>query len=253
MENKIWIAGPCVIESETLCEEVLQHTQSVIEHAGFEFVFKASYDKANRTSASSPRGLGVENGLSILKKLKNKFQCKILTDVHAVNEVEIAAAFVDVIQIPAFLCRQTDLLHAAGRTGKIVNIKKGQFMNPDNMGYAVDKVIDAGGKNVWLTERGNSFGYNDLIVDFRSLVIMKKFAPVIFDATHSVQAPGNNNGKSGGNVAFALPLAKAAAAIGVDGIFTETHPNPTEAWSDGPNMIPLNHFSDFVSEVSKKW
>ncbi len=233
------IAGPCVIESLELCREVAQKMKLVAGKLGYNYIFKASFDKANRTAGGSFRGEGIEIGLQILKQIKDEIGVPVLTDIHLPEHAALAAEVVDVLQIPAFLCRQTDLLIAAGQTKVAVNVKKGQFMAPEDMAYAVEKVASTGNNNVLLTERGASFGYHNLVVDMRSLPIMRQFAPVIFDVTHSVQMPGGAGGKSGGKREFAPYLAKAAAAVGVDGFFIETHPNPEVALSDGPNMVPL--------------
>ncbi|MFN3939345.1 MAG: 3-deoxy-8-phosphooctulonate synthase, partial [Chitinophagales bacterium] len=245
------IAGPCVIESEALCLEVAERMQAIALATGFHYIFKASFDKANRTSSGSFRGDGLEHGLRILQTIKEKTGVSLLTDIHLPSQAAMAAAVVDVLQIPAFLCRQTDLLTAAGETGKAVNIKKGQFMAPEDMRYAAEKVQHTGNPNVLLTERGASFGYHNLVVDMRSLPIMRQFAPVIFDVTHSVQMPGGAGGKSGGRREFAPYLAKAAAAVGVDGFFIETHPNPEVALSDGPNMIPLDEMEMLLQQLKK--
>lgn len=233
------IAGPCVIESLGLCLEVAQKMKLVAGKLGYNYIFKASFDKANRTAGGSFRGEGIESGLKILKQIKDEIGVPVLTDIHLPEHAALAAEVVDVLQIPAFLCRQTDLLLAAGNTKVAVNVKKGQFMAPEDMAYAVEKVASTGNNNVLLTERGATFGYHNLVVDMRSLPIMRQFAPVIFDVTHSVQMPGGAGGKSGGKREFAPYLAKAAAAVGVDGFFIETHPNPEVALSDGPNMVPL--------------
>lgn len=233
------IAGPCVIESLELCREVAQKMKRVAGKLGYNYIFKASFDKANRTAGGSFRGEGIDSGLQILKQIKDEIGVPVLTDIHLPEHAAQAAGVVDVLQIPAFLCRQTDLLLAAGNTQVAVNVKKGQFMAPEDMAYAVEKVASTGNNNVLLTERGASFGYHNLVVDMRSLPIMRQFAPVIFDVTHSVQMPGGAGGKSGGKREFAPYLAKAAAAVGVDGFFIETHPNPEVALSDGPNMVPL--------------
>ncbi len=254
----ILIAGPCVIESKSQIFKIAEYLKPYNEK--YDFYFKASYDKANRTSLDSYRGPGIEAGLEILNEVKEKFGYKILTDVHETWQVKKAAEFVDVLQIPAFLCRQTDLLVEAAKTDKIVNIKKGQFMNPADMKYSVLKVLKTKGCNevsfknakkygVWLTERGTTFGYGNLVVDMRSLVIMREFAPVIFDATHSVQMPGGAGGKSSGKREFVPYLSKAAAAVGVDGFFFETHYNPNEALSDGPNMITPDMLDSILKDV----
>lgn len=249
-ENKpLLIAGPCVIESEELCLTVAGEMKKIAAKTGFNYIFKASFDKANRTSGSSFRGDGMEEGLKILQIVKEKTGVAILTDIHLPNQAKPVSEIADVLQIPAFLCRQTDLLLAAGQTGKAVNVKKGQFMAPEDMAYAVEKIASTGNNNTLLTERGASFGYHNLVVDMRSLPIMRQFAPVIFDVTHSVQMPGGEKGKSGGRREFAPYLAKAAAAAGVDGFFIETHPDPSSALSDGPNMIPLAEMEDLLKTL----
>jgi 2-dehydro-3-deoxyphosphooctonate aldolase (KDO 8-P synthase) len=234
------IAGPCVIESEKLCFEVCAYLQKLCGALGLTYIFKASFDKANRSSAASFRGPGIEEGLQVLARVREKFQIPVLTDVHTEEQVEIAAKTVDVLQIPAFLCRQTDLINAAVRTGKIVNIKKGQFLAPGDMRQVASKATAAGGKMLMLTERGTTFGYNNLVADMRSIPIMREIGwPVIFDATHSVQLPGGAGDRSSGQREFAPILARAAVAAGASGLFIETHPDPDKALSDGPNMIPL--------------
>jgi 2-dehydro-3-deoxyphosphooctonate aldolase (KDO 8-P synthase) len=234
------IAGPCVIESEKLCFEVCAYLQKLCGDLGITYIFKASFDKANRSSAASFRGPGIEEGLQVLARVREKFQVPVLTDVHTEEQVAIAAQTVDVLQIPAFLCRQTDLINAAVRTGKIVNIKKGQFLAPGDMRQVASKATAAGGKMLMLTERGTTFGYNNLVADMRSIPIMREFGwPVIFDATHSVQLPGGAGDRSSGQREFAPILARAAVASGANGLFIETHPDPDKALSDGPNMIPL--------------
>lgn len=243
------IAGPCVTESEALCMQVAETMKYICARAGFDYIFKASFDKANRTSGTSFRGEGMENGLAILAAVKNKFALPVLTDIHLPEHAERVAEVADVLQIPAFLCRQTDLLIAAGKTMRPVNLKKGQFMAPEDMQYAVDKIRSTGNDKVLLTERGASFGYHNLVVDMRSLPVMRQYAPVIFDVTHSVQMPGGLHGKSGGERAYAPYLAKAAAAAGVDGFFIETHPNPAHALSDGPNMIPLSEMEALLLQL----
>ena len=254
----ILIAGPCVIESKEQIFKIAEYLKPYNEK--YDFYFKASFDKANRTSLDSYRGPGIDKGLEILNEVKEKFGYKLLTDIHETWQVSKAAEVVDVLQIPAFLCRQTDLLVAAAKTDKIVNIKKGQFMNPADMKYSILKVLKTRGcdevsfKNskkygVWLTERGTTFGYGNLVVDMRSLVIMREFAPVIFDATHSVQMPGGAGGKSSGKREFVAPLSRAAAAVGVDGFFFETHYNPDEALSDGPNMITPDMLKDTLKSI----
>ncbi|MDH5599433.1 MAG: 3-deoxy-8-phosphooctulonate synthase [Cyclobacteriaceae bacterium] len=249
--NPVLFAGPCVIESEELCIEVAGKMKEVAEKTGFQYVFKASFDKANRTSSTSFRGDGMGQGLKILEKIKSTFHIPIVTDIHESFQANEVGAVADVLQIPAFLCRQTSLLIEAGKTGRTVKIKKGQFMAPGDMQYAVEKVKSTGNEKVILTERGSSFGYHTLVVDYRSLPIMRNFAPIVFDVTHSVQQPGGAGGKSGGQREFAPYLARAAAAVGVDGFFIETHPNPEKALSDGPNMIPLDEMEAFLIDLKK--
>ncbi len=234
------IAGPCMAESLDVCRRVAEAAAETCRRLGLPYVFKASFDKANRTSGLTPRGPGLEEGLRRLAEIRDEFRVPVLTDIHEPSQAAAAACVVDVLQIPAFLCRQTDLLEAAGRTGKPVNIKKGQFMAPEDMGPALRKVEQTGNPRVLLTERGSCFGYHNLVVDMRSLVIMAGLgAPVIFDATHSVQLPGGQGGASGGQRQFVAPLARAAAAVGVAGLFLEAHPDPDRALSDGPNSLPL--------------
>ncbi len=245
------IAGPCAAESLDLCLEVAGHLKELSDKLNFSYIFKASFDKANRTSANSYRGPGLMEGLNMLNTIKTDLDLPIITDVHESSHVDEVAAVVDMVQIPAFLCRQTDLLVAAGKTGKAVNIKRGQFMAPADMQYAVEKVMETGNSNVSLTERGASFGYHNLVVDFRAIPTMRQYCPVIFDVTHSVQQPGGEGGSSGGQKEFAPYLARAAAAVGVDGFFVETHPTPDKALSDGPNMIPLKGMEEFLTEVLK--
>lgn len=248
------IAGPCVIESERLCLQVAASLKTTCEKAGIFFVFKASYDKANRTSGKSFRGPGAERGLQILAKVREEFDVPVLTDVHTEQQVAAAAEVVDVLQIPAFLCRQTDLIEAAARSGKVVNLKKGQFLSPQEMGQVVDKARAAGGKKILVTERGTTFGYNNLVADMRSIPIMRRFGfPVIFDATHSVQLPGGGGDKSSGQREFAPVLARCAIAAGANGIFVETHPDPDHALSDGPNMIPLKQMPAILTDLLKVW
>jgi 2-dehydro-3-deoxyphosphooctonate aldolase (KDO 8-P synthase) len=237
------IAGPCVIESEEHAIKMAEAISAIAREKKLAYIFKASYDKANRTSIRSFRGPGLDEGLRILKKVRDVAKVPVLTDVHEVGDVPRVAGAVDVIQIPAFLCRQTDLLIAAGKSGRVINVKKGQFVSPWDMRHAVEKVRDAGGERVFLTERGASFGYNNLVVDMRSLAIMRKFAPVVFDATHAVQLPSANSGDgaavSGGQPEFIPLLSRAAVAAGVDGVFMEVHDNPAQAKSDGPNALDL--------------
>jgi 2-dehydro-3-deoxyphosphooctonate aldolase (KDO 8-P synthase) len=246
------IAGPCVIENEKLCRTVVASLKKTCAALGIFYVFKASFDKANRTSGKSFRGPGIENGLKTLANIRAEFGVPILTDVH--NEAQAAAAgeVCDILQIPAFLCRQTDLIEAAVATGKIVNLKKGQFLSPQEMGRVAEKARLAGAKKILLTERGTTFGYNNLVADMRSIPIMKSFGfPVIFDATHSVQQPGGGGDRTTGQREFAPVLAKAALAVGANGLFIETHPKPDEALSDGPNMIPLGEMATVLRSLLK--
>jgi 2-dehydro-3-deoxyphosphooctonate aldolase (KDO 8-P synthase) len=256
----ILIAGPCVIESRDQIMKIAESLSFASEK--YQFYFKASFDKANRTSLNSYRGPGLEEGLKILEEVRKEFGYNLLTDIHESIQVKPVAEVVDVLQIPAFLCRQTDLLVEAAKTDRVVNIKKGQFLNPEDMKYSVAKVLNTRGieevsyenskkANVWLTERGSTFGYGNLVVDTRSFEIMRKFAPVVFDATHSVQMPGAAGGKSGGRKEFVAPLSRAAAAVGVDGFFFETHYNPEEALSDGPNMVTLDELKNILNTVDK--
>jgi len=248
------IAGPCVIESEELCLEVAASLKKTCERLGIFYVFKASYDKANRTSGKSFRGPGIEAGLETLATVRKKIGVPVLTDVHTEAQVAASAGVVDVLQIPAFLCRQTDLIDAAARTGKVVNLKKGQFLSPKEMGQVVDKARAAGAKKLLVTERGTTFGYNNLVADMRSIPILRGFGfPVIFDATHSVQLPGGGGDKSSGQREFAPVLARCAIVAGANGIFIETHPQPERALSDGPNMIPLKEMPALLSNLLKIW
>ncbi len=250
----VLIAGPCVIESEGLCLEVAGGLKRACERLGILYVFKASYDKANRTSSRSFRGPGLGEGLRILGRVRAQLEVPVLTDVHTEAQAAAAAAVVDVLQIPAFLCRQTDLIAAAVRTGRIVNLKKGQFLSPAEMGQVAQKAASAGGRRLLLTERGTSFGYNNLVADMRSIPILRKTGfPVIFDATHSVQLPGGGGDKSGGQREFAPVLARCALAAGADGLFFETHPEPDRALSDGPNMIPLAEMPALLQELLRLW
>lgn len=244
-----FIAGPCVIENESLTIAIARALREITSKFDVQFIFKASYDKANRTSPQAYRGPGLHEGLRILKTVKETVGVPILSDVHETNQVEPAAEVLDVIQIPAFLCRQTDLLLEAGRTMKTVNIKKGQFVAPYDMRYAVDKVESTGNHAITLTERGASFGYNNLVVDFRSFSLLRAMGyPVIFDATHSVQIP-SQGGKSSGHREFAIPLARGAAAYGVDGLFCEVHPDPEKALCDGPNSLYLSSVEKLLETV----
>lgn len=252
-EKMVLFAGPCAAESYDICMETGWHVKHICEKLGIDYIFKASFDKANRTSGSSYRGPAKDVGLEILSRVRKDLNVPVVTDVHESVQCAEVATVVDVLQIPAFLCRQTDLLKAAARTGKPVKIKKGQFMAPEDMKYAVDKVRGEGNENVFLTERGASFGYHNLVVDMRSLPLMRQFTPVVFDVTHSVQQPGGMGGSSGGQRQFAPYLARAAAAVGVDGFFIETHPEPDKALSDGPNMIPLSQMEAFVTGIKAFW
>lgn len=246
------IAGPCVIESEQLVMDTAGRVAEMTKVLGIPYIFKSSFDKANRTSIKSFRGPGIKDGLAILKKVKDRFALPVLTDVHTEEQATEAGKVVDVLQIPAFLCRQTDLLIAAAQTGKIVNVKKGQFLSPIEMGNAVKKIEECGSRRLLLTERGSSFGYNNLVVDMRSFPIMRSFGyPVVFDVTHSVQLPGGGGTKSSGQREFVEPLACAAAGAGVDGFFMEVHPNPNEALSDGPNMVPLHQLKSLLERVMR--
>ena len=248
------IAGPCLAESKEILTQSIEHLLNICnKYNNIDFYFKASYKKANRTSAGSFTGAGDEIALQWFNDIRKEYKIKMLTDVHSTEEVQIASKSVDVLQIPAFLCRQTELLTSAGQTGLPVNIKKGQFIAPDDMKKAAEKIIIAGNKNVWLTERGTCFGYHDLVVDFRSLIIMREYGyPVIYDATHSVQQPSIGE-QSGGNPQFIFPLAKAAITTGIDGIFFETHPNPNEAKSDSKTQISLADAEKFIDMVVNMW
>jgi 2-dehydro-3-deoxyphosphooctonate aldolase (KDO 8-P synthase) len=252
-DRMVLFGGPCAAESYDICMETGTKVKEICARLGIQYVFKSSFDKANRTSSGSYRGPSKNEGLEILSRVKKDLNVPVVTDVHESHQCAEVAEVADVLQIPAFLCRQTDLLKAAARTGKAVKIKKGQFMAPEDMKYAVDKVRGEGNENVFLTERGASFGYHTLVVDMRSLPIMRQFSPVIFDVTHSVQQPGGKGGSSGGQREFAPFLARAAAAAGVDGFFIETHPNPEKALSDGPNMIPLHEMDKFLQMVKGFW
>jgi 2-dehydro-3-deoxyphosphooctonate aldolase (KDO 8-P synthase) len=243
-----------VIESRDLSLEVAERVKAITDRLGIRFVFKASFDKANRSSGGSFRGPGIEEGLSVLAEVKQRLGLPVLTDIHESQQAARVAEVVDVLQIPAFLCRQTDLLLAAAKaiagTDKIINVKKGQFLAPWDMAQVVKKLRDEGVENLWLTERGSSFGYNTLVVDYRSLPQLKALGcPVIFDATHSVQQPGGQGSRSGGQREFVAPLARAAVAVGVDGLFMEVHPEPEKALSDGPNMVPLHRLEPLLRQL----
>jgi 2-dehydro-3-deoxyphosphooctonate aldolase (KDO 8-P synthase) len=241
------IAGPCVVESEVVCLRVAETVTEICQKHSVPYIFKASYKKANRLSGSSFTGLGIDEGLRILQKVKERLGLPVLTDIHETTEIPTVAEVADVLQIPAMLCRQTDLVVAASQTGKWVNIKKGQFLAPEDMQFIAAKVNSS---KVMLTERGTTFGYRNLVVDFRSLLIMKATGhKIVFDATHSLQLPGGDGGKSGGQPEFIIPFAKAAMAVGIDGLFVETHPEPSQAKSDGASMLPLAQMNDLVTSV----
>lgn len=244
------IAGPCVIESEALTLEIAEALATTARSLGVGLVFKASFDKANRTSVKSFRGLGMRKGLAVLAEVRRRTKLPVLTDIHLPQQARVAAEVADVLQIPAFLCRQTDLLIAAAKTGKVVNVKKGQFMAPRDMRQVVEKIRSTGNNRVMITERGTTFGYNNLVVDMRSLAIMRELGvPVVFDATHSVQLPGGQGCASGGERQFVPVLARAAVAAGVDAVFMEVHPNPDQALCDGPNSWPLAQFATLIREL----
>ncbi|HEX2714800.1 MAG TPA: 3-deoxy-8-phosphooctulonate synthase [Candidatus Acidoferrales bacterium] len=246
------IAGPCVIESEAHCAAIAERLAQIAAELEFPLIFKASYDKANRSSLSSYRGPGLIEGLRVLRKIKERFRLPILTDVHEPSHVGPAAEVCDVLQVPAFLSRQTDLLVAAGKSGRAVNLKKGQFLSPWEMAHAVEKVASAGNEKIILTERGTSFGYQNLVVDMRSFPILRKLGcPVVFDVTHSVQLPGGAGKSSGGQPEFVEPLARAGTAIGVDGIFLEVHDNPPKALSDGANALPLDQLRALLGRLMR--
>ena len=245
-----FIAGPCVIESQDLLYTVAEKLVEINQKLEVDIIFKASFDKANRTSISSFRGPGLERGLDMLANVKSKYGLKLLTDIHESYQAEVVGQVVDVLQIPAFLCRQTDLLVAAAQTGKVVNIKKAQFLSGPDMKYPVEKAKEAGAAEVWLTERGNTFGYNNLVVDFRNIPDMKEIVPtVVMDCTHSVQRPGAMGGKTGGDRRFVPPMALAAKAFGATGYFFEVHPNPDKGLSDGPNMLELDKLEKLIANL----
>lgn len=245
-----FILGPCVIESETHSLKIAEHLKKLSEKLKFTLIFKSSFDKANRTSLKNYRGLGLDEGCKILSKVRETFQIPIITDIHECWQAEIVAPHVDVIQIPALLCRQTDLLIAAGKTNKIVNIKKAQFVAPETMGAAIEKTASSGNDNIWITERGYMFGYSNLVVDYRNFPIMKQFGkPVVFDATHSVQRPSSQGCSSGGNREFVPTLARAAIVQGIAGIFMEVHDEPEKALCDGPNSIRLSQLEELLKNL----
>jgi 2-dehydro-3-deoxyphosphooctonate aldolase (KDO 8-P synthase) len=247
----VLIAGPCVIESKELIMTTASGIKEITSELHIPFIFKSSYKKANRTSDTSFVGIGDVEALNILAEVKTKFNLPVITDIHTVAEAEMAARYVDMLQIPAFLCRQTELLKAAAKTGKVINIKKGQFLAPGDMKYAAEKVINAGNNKILLTERGSSFGYHNLVVDMRGLIIMKDLGfPVVMDATHSVQIPGEG-GITGGQPDFIKPIARAAAAVGIDALFLEVHPDPKNAMSDAASQLPLNELRDLIITIKK--
>lgn len=251
-DNFFLLAGPCVIEGEKMAMEIAETIVTVADNLSIPYIFKGSYRKANRSRIDSFTGIGDIEALKILQKVRDTFGCPVVTDIHEPEEARMAADFVDVLQIPAFLCRQTDLLVAAARTGKVVNIKKGQFLSPEAMQFAIDKVRDAGNPNVAVTERGVSFGYQDLIVDYRGIPEMQKFGcPVILDATHSLQQPNQPKGVTGGRPDLIETIARAGVAVGVDGLFIETHPEPSKAKSDGANMLPLHKLPELLSRLTE--
>ncbi len=250
--NFFLIAGPCVVESEELLTEVAEKVSAICKNLGIPYIFKASYRKANRTSASSFTGIGDDNGLSLLKQTGTRFGLPTTSDIHAHDEAAHAAEYVDILQIPAFLCRQTDLLQSAAATGKIVNVKKGQFLSGESMKFAVEKIKNAGNSQIILTERGTTFGYQDLVVDYRNIPIMQKLGvPVVMDCTHSLQQPNQSSGVTGGNPQLIGTIAKAAIAAGADGLFIETHPNPSVAKSDGANMLNLSLLENLLTQLVK--
>lgn len=251
ISNFLLISGPCVVESRSVAFKTCETLKKITDELKIPFIYKSSYSKANRTSSDSFRSIGMDKALDILFDIRREFNVPILTDIHSEIEAGIVAEVVDVLQIPAFLCRQTELLEAAGETGKVVNIKKGQFMAPEDMKYQAEKILAVGNKKIMLTERGSTFGYNNLVVDMRSIVIMKKIGyPVIFDATHSVQMPSKDSGVSGGNPEYIAPLARAAAGVGVDGFFIETHPNPAKALSDAKSMMKLSSMQRLLEQIN---
>ena len=250
--NFFLIAGPCVIESEKTVMEIAEKTLNICNKLEIPFIFKGSYRKANRSRIDSFTGIGDKEALSILKKVGEKFNIPTLTDIHSEEEASIAAQYVDVLQIPAFLCRQTDLLVAAAKTGKVINIKKGQFLSPESMEHAVTKVKESGNNTIMITDRGTMFGYQDIVVDFRGIPTMKQFGvPVVMDITHSLQQPNQDSGITGGNPEMIETISKAAIATGVDGIFLETHPNPSKAKSDGANMLKLDKLEELLVKLVK--
>ncbi|MCR5092909.1 MAG: 3-deoxy-8-phosphooctulonate synthase [Lachnospiraceae bacterium] len=252
--KRVLIAGPCVIESEENVMLIAEKVKGIAERLNLDYFFKASFDKANRTSIDSYRGPGIDEGVRILNRVKDELELKICTDIHEPWQAEKVSQLADIIQIPAFLCRQTDLLVAAAKTGKIINVKKAQFLAPWDMKNVVKKLEDSGNKNIMLCERGTCFGYNTLVVDMTGIVEMKKLGyPVVFDATHSVQKPGGQGDATGGNRDYVEPLAKAAVAAGADALFFEVHPDPDNALSDGPNMVKLDEFEGMLERIIRIW
>ncbi len=249
-QNFFLMAGTCVVENEALVFEVAEKVSAICKHLQIPYIFKASYRKANRTSGNSFTGIGDVAALEILKKVKEKLSLPVVTDIHTAEEAARAAEYVDVLQIPAFLCRQTDLLIAAAHTGKIVNVKKGQFVSGEAMQFAVNKIKNAGNEKVLLTERGTTFGYQDLVVDYRNLPIMQQYAPVVMDVTHSLQQPNQTSGVTGGHPQMISTIAKAAIAAGADGLFIETHPQPAKALSDGANMLQLDLLESLLENLT---
>lgn len=245
------IAGPCVVEGEDMVHEIGQEVKAICDRLSIPYIFKASYRKANRSRLDSYTGVGDEKALQWIADVGQKLGVPTTTDIHAADEAALAAKYVDVLQIPAFLCRQTDLLIAAAQTGKVVNVKKGQFLSGESMSHAVEKIKQSGNQNLWLTERGSMFGYQDLIVDYRNIPAMQQFAPVVMDCTHSLQQPNQSSGVTGGKPELIGTIAKAAIATGADGLFIETHPNPKEAKSDGANMLHLQHLEGLLIELCK--
>lgn len=251
-KNFFLLAGPCVVESEEIVMQTAEKVAAICKNLGIPYVFKSSYRKANRTSAASFTGIGDEAALKLLKKVSETYGIPTVTDIHAHEEAAMAAAYVDVLQIPAFLCRQTDLLEAAAKTGKIINVKKGQFLSGPSMKFAVEKIQNAGNEKVMLTDRGNTLGYTDLVVDYRNIPWMKEHnVPVIMDCTHSLQQPNQTSGVTGGNPEMIGTIAKAAIAVGADGLFIETHPNPAQAKSDGANMLKLDKLEGLLAQLVK--
>lgn len=246
------IAGPCAVESKDLCFEVAEKVKQLTTEREIPFIFKASFKKANRTRDDSFTGIGDQSGLEILGQVRSHFDIPVTTDIHEPGQAAVAAEVADVLQIPAFLCRQTDLLHAAGHTGKTISIKKGQFLSPEGMKFAIEKVAHTGNNKVWLIERGTTFGYQDLVVDYRGIPLMRAFGcPVVMDCTHSLQQPNRSEGVTGGNPSLIGTMAKAAIAVGADGLFIETHPNPANALSDGANMLHLDHLEPLLDQLVK--